>query len=457
MSDLPAGWEWTVLEELTATEPRAMTDGPFGSNLKSSHYVNSGPRVIRLQNIGFGRFIDEKAHIAEQHFAAMRNHEVQAGDLVVASLGQDLPRACLVPPTVGPAIVKADCIRVRLHESIDARFVNYALQRPELRHAVAEQVHGVGRPRLGMIGIKTLPIPLAPHGEQKRIVLAIEEHLSRLDAAEAAAVSAERRIKALDRAIVIHASSTLDPPRHWKVIAVADAGVVGLGLQRSPKRHSGANMRPYLRVANVFEDRIDGTDVMSMDMTDAEWDRFRLRDGDVLLNEGQSPELLGRPAIYRGSPPDVAFTNSLIRFQASEAVDPEWALLIFRSHMHNRRFMRESQITTNIAHLAAGRFKTVEFPLPPLEEQRARVAETRAQLAVCARLRSEVVAARKRAASLRQSVLAAAFAGQLVPQDSADDPASVLLERIRAERAAVTQAGRASKAGGQAMMPNCIP
>lgn len=446
MSELPPAWEWTTLQDLAAAEPRAMTDGPFGSNLKSSHYVDSGPRVIRLQNIGFGEFVDEKAHITESHFEALRAHEARPGDLVVASLGQDLPRACLVPPTLGPAIVKADCIRVRLHPSLDSRYVSYALQRPDLRHAVADQIHGVGRPRLGMAGIKELSIPVPPRAEQERIVAAIEEHLSRLAAAEAAAMSAERRIKALEKAVITQASSTLAPPSHWKAVSVADAGSVGLGLQRSPKRHSGPNMRPYLRVANVFEDRIDDSDVMLMDMTDAEWERFKLRDGDVLLNEGQTPELLGRPAIYRGDPPDVAFTNSLIRFQANDAVDPEWALLVFRSHMHNRRFMRESQITTNIAHLAAGRFKTVEFPLPPLDEQRACVSEARAGLEACARLRGEVVAGRTRSAGLRRSILAAAFSGRLVPQDSADEPASVVLERIRAEREAVAPTKRTRKA-----------
>lgn len=170
--------------------------------------------------------------------------------------------------------------------------------------------------------------------------------------------------------------------------------------------------------------------------------RYRLRDGDVLLNEGQSPEFLGRPAIYRGDPPEVAFTNSLIRFHANADISPEWALLVFRSHLHNRRFMRESQITTNIAHLAAGRFKTVEFPVPPLDEQINRVLAARALLAICDRLRSEVAAARRRAASLRRSILAAAFSGQLVPQDPDDEPASVLLERIRDQRAAVTPTRR---------------
>lgn len=128
-------------------------------------------------------------------------------------------------------------------------------------------------------------------------------------------------------------------------------------------------MRPYLRVANVFEDRIDISDVKTMHFEPAEFERFRLRDGDVLLNEGQSPELLGRPAVYQGQPSDVAFTNSLIRFQPHQAVDPRWALLVFRHFMHCGRFAMESRITTNIAHLSLGRLRDVEFPVPPMAEQ----------------------------------------------------------------------------------------
>lgn len=342
------------------------------------------------------------------------------------------PKAYLVD---GPSWVNNHAHVLRARDAVCSnRFLKYALDSADYR----PHVNGTTRLKLTQKAMRSMPTPVPPRAEQDRIVGAIEEHLSRLDAAEAAALSATQRIKALERSIISGASSTLDPPQRWKVTTVADAGVVKLGLQRSPKRHNGPNMRPYLRVANVFEDRIDDSDVMSMNMTEAEWGRYKLQDGDVLLNEGQSPELLGRPAIYRGDPPDVAFTNSLIRFQANENVDPEWALLVFRSHMHNRRFVQESQITTNIAHLAAGRFKTVEFPLPPLREQQERVLEARAGLDACARLRSGVEAARKRATNLRRSILAAAFSGQLAPQDPDDEPASVLLDRIRAEREAET-------------------
>jgi type I restriction enzyme S subunit len=171
-----------------------------------------------------------------------------------------------------------------------------------------------------------------------------------------------------------------DLPVGWAWSTVEGVGAVQLGRQRSPEHHTGPHMRPYLRVANVFEDRIDSSDVMSMNFSPEEFDRYRLHPGDVLLNEGQSPQFLGRPALYQGEPENVAFTNSLIRFKAAEGILPEWALIVFRHHMHSGRFAQESRITTNIAHLSASRFKGVEFPVPPLNEQRRISAELDVQM-----------------------------------------------------------------------------
>ena len=169
-NDLPPDWTWARLEDLAAAEPRAITDGPFGSNLKTAHYTDSGPRVIRLQNIGDGVFRHEDAHISEEHYMSLIQHSVKAGDLVVASLGETLPRACLVPNWVPPAIVKADCIRVRLHPDLNPSYVSFALQRPELRRETATLIKGVGRPRLGLQGIKSLAVPLstAPSADTDR-------------------------------------------------------------------------------------------------------------------------------------------------------------------------------------------------------------------------------------------------------------------------------------------------
>lgn len=434
-SNLPSGWAYCRLADLAANEPRAITDGPFGSNLKTAHYTDTGPRVVRLQNIGDGVFKREDAHISREHYESLIRHSVQEGDLVVASLGETLPRACLVPNWLPPAIVKADCIRVRLHHEVSASYVNYALQHPALRRETATKVKGVGRPRLGLKGIRELEIPVAPLAEQERIVAAIEEHFSRLDAVDSALDEAEKRCQALVKSVLLTAIPS-DLPRDWQLSAVADAGATGLGRQRSPKYHSGPNMKPYLRVANVFEDRIDTSDVMEMHFDEEDFEKYRLRPGDVLLNEGQSPEWLGRPAIYRGEPPEVAFTNSLIRFIPGDEVTSEWALLVFRRHMHAGRFMKESRITTNIAHLALGRFRTVEFPIPPREVQNELVAETREALDAVDRQASQIKRSRAKSQMMRRAVLSAAFAGELTLQDPEDEPASALLDRVSGARRA---------------------
>ena len=288
-------------------------------------------------------------------------------------------------------------------------------------------------PSLRRPDLEATPVAIAPVREQRRIVAAIENYFSRLDAAEATLHEARERCQALIRSVIIRAIPS-DAPSDWTQSLVAGAGKTELGRQRAPKYHSGSNLKPYLRVANVFEDRIDTTDVMQMHFDETEFDKYRLRSGDVLLNEGQSPELLGRPAMYRGEPPDVAFTNSLIRFVPGDGVTSEWALLVFRRHMHAGRFRRESRITTNIAHLALGRFRTVEFPIPPLAVQDRIVASTREALAAVDRQIREIDRAIATVRSLRRSILAAAFAGRLVPQDLDDESASVLLERIATTR-----------------------
>jgi type I restriction enzyme S subunit len=112
--------------------------------------------------------------------------------------------------------------------------------------------------------------------------------------------------------------------------------------------------------------------------------------------------------------------------------------------MHALRFMRESRITTNIGHLSVSRLNTVEFPIPPLDEQRRILDEVDQRLSAVAHLEQELRVQHERGVALRSSILSAAFSGELVPQDPSDEPASVLLERIAVERASAN--GRKPKA-----------
>ena len=178
LPQLPEGWCWASVDQLTAFESHALCDGPFGSNLKSSHYKDSGPRVVRLQNIGEGFFRDVKTCISEEHFQSLKKHSVYAGDLVIASLGEILPRAALIPEWLGPAIVKADCIRFAANRELASNeYLMHALNSVPVRKRTEELVHGVGRPRIGLGLLRQIAIPLPPRIEQERIDYEIDSAL----------------------------------------------------------------------------------------------------------------------------------------------------------------------------------------------------------------------------------------------------------------------------------------
>lgn len=223
-------------------------------------------------------------------------------------------------------------------------------------------------------------------------------------------------------------------PSTWSVVQLDSVAEVRLGRQRSPQRAVGDHMRPYLRAANVTWSGLDLSDVKEMDFTPLEFEIYKLVSDDVLLNEGQSIELVGRSAIYRGGIDGVCFQKTLLRFRAYQCTEPNFALTLFRSFIHSGHFQRFSRRTTTMAHLSAERFVEMAFPLPPLAEQQRIVAEVERRLSAVEKLEAEVEAGLRRAERLRQAILKRAFAGRLVPQDPNDEPAAALLERIRDER-----------------------
>lgn len=182
LCDLPEKWIWTTVRMVAADEPNSITDGPFGSNLKTEHYTESGPRVIRLQNIGDGFFINNFAHISEEHFISLKKHQIVSGDLVIAGLGESLPRACIIPDSVGDAIVKADCIRFKPDPLLSNNiYLNAVLNSQLIKDIVKTIVHGIGRPRLNQQEIKAIPIPLPPVDEQYAIAEELQRSFSLSD------------------------------------------------------------------------------------------------------------------------------------------------------------------------------------------------------------------------------------------------------------------------------------
>lgn len=152
------------------------SDGPFGSNLKSEHYKRSGVRVVRLQNIGVGEFIDDdKAFVSKEHFAALRKHECLPGDLLIGTLGDPNLRACVLPTDIPIAINKADCVQARPNpQKTHAQYLSALLNMPSTLHLVPGMVHGQTRARVSMGELAQLPIPLPPLSHQLKFAALVE-------------------------------------------------------------------------------------------------------------------------------------------------------------------------------------------------------------------------------------------------------------------------------------------
>lgn len=194
--------------------PGAIIDGPFGSNLKTDHYQEGGVRVIRLGNIGIGRFIDiDRAFVTPAHADFLHRHRAEVGDVVVAALGDGVRpagRACLVPPGLGPAIVKADCFRVRTSRSgLDAAFLVHVLNSPQTQAFIQAATRGATRPRMNLVMLKNLAVPIPAIDEQRRLAAQLDERLAMIGATDACIRAAQEALDALPAALLRRAFEDL--------------------------------------------------------------------------------------------------------------------------------------------------------------------------------------------------------------------------------------------------------
>lgn len=434
MTDLPPGWERVALGDLLL---RIEAGKSFQCEPRPARAEEWG--VIKVSSMTWGKFRENENKAIPVYKSVNSEYEIKQFDILVSRANtESYVGAPVLVGACRPRLLLSDkSLRLVPSANVDRQWLTYTLSAPTVRDEISRRATGTkdSMRNISQRALADICVPVPPLAEQRRIVAALEGHLSRLDVANRLVETVECRLKLLLKQSLLQAVR-VPGPDHWKITRVDEAGRVDLGRQRHPDWHNGPHMRPYLRVANVFEDRLDTTDVMEMNFPPEVFDRYRLDEGDILLNEGQSPQYLGRAAMYRGHPKDVAFTNSILRFKAGHNVLPEWALLVFRRHMHAGRFLREVRITTNIAHLSAARLKSVEFPVPPMEEQRQIVAELGEKLHHIKRLGEVTSKVLERCAVLRKSLLSAAFAGSLVSQDRNDEPAFELLARIRADREA---------------------
>ncbi|TLF92464.1 hypothetical protein FEK35_30520 [Nocardia cyriacigeorgica] len=163
----------------------SIVDGPFGSSLTSAHYSDEGARVIRLGNIGVNEFKNgDAAFIPLDYAKKLEAHTVAQGDVVVAGLGDDkmpLGRAAVVPAALGPAIVKADCYRLRPNERVGAGYLAWVMSAPQTRSQIMMLARGSTRARLNTRVVQQVEIPLPGRDTQDALVARSNAETANID------------------------------------------------------------------------------------------------------------------------------------------------------------------------------------------------------------------------------------------------------------------------------------
>ena len=366
-----------------------------------------------------------------------------------------------------------------------------------------EYVSGTTRPKLTQSALNSIHVPLPPLAEQRRIVAEIETQFTRLDASMAALRRAQANLKRY-RASVLKAacegrlvpteaelahsegrdyeaagvllerilaerrarwesqekrrgkykepsgpdaSALPELPEGWVWATLSQLSELKGGVTKGQRYKDEQSLReiPYLRVANVQRGFFDLKQISTIETTQENIEQLRLVPGDILFTEGGDRDKLGRGWVWKGEIEDCIHQNHVFRARPScNSVIPEFVSWWGNSFGQDF-FSRFGKQTTNLASINLTVLSQFPIPLPPLAEQRRIVADVERRLSVVQQTEATVEASLARAERLRQSILKQAFSGKLVPQDPDDEPASGLLERIKAEREAEAEANASVK------------
>lgn len=197
----------------------------------------------------------------------------------------------------------------------------------------------------------------------------------------------------------------------------------------------------------------DGTPILRIDDYQVDWSRraeelqrvlipaadaakYRLREGDLIINRVNSPSHLGKALVVRAKHAPAIFESNMMRIRINDSVVPAFVEKYVNSAAGKRRLTQNAKWAVNQASINQQDVVSTPVPLAPFVEQERIVDEVERLLSLCDEALAGASKAHADAARLRQSILKWAFEGKLVDQDPNDEPASVLLDRIRAERAA---------------------
>ena len=309
--------------------------------------------------------------------------------------------------TNGIGFGSSEFIVFRPSASLDKEFLYYFLARPEFRAQGAERMGGaVGQQRVPKEFIESYPIPVPPFPEQQRIVSILDEAFEGIATAKA---NTEKNLRNARAIFESHLQSILRS-KTWKWKALGDL-CDGVEYGSSAKSKKEGKI-PVLRMGNVQGGQLNWQNLVYTDDRD-EIVKYLLKPNDVLFNRTNSPELVGKTAIYRGERPAI-FAGYLIRIHRKEdLLDADFLNYFLNSQLAFDYGKTVVISSVNQANINGAKLKGYPIPAPSLSEQKAIVERLDSLQEETQRLKS--IYERKLAAleALKKSLLHQAFAGKL--------------------------------------------
>jgi type I restriction enzyme S subunit len=455
VSDVPPGWAATTTDVLLDF----VTSGSRGW---ARYYSDDGALFMRVGNLQRGSIapdLSDVQRVSPPDGAEGSRTHVESNDILI-SITADLGRVALMADVREPTYINQHVALARAGTGVRPRYLAWYLTSEVVQRQWARQQRGVTKLGLGLDDIRSIVTPVPPLAEQDRIVSAIEEQFSRVGAGVAALMRAQQNLKRM-RDVVRFAATRgqlvpqdpSDEPAASLIERVKPTGrfrgqaslpkdlgpipngwswaLMGRLARRVTVGHVGPMKDeyvphgiPFLRSQNVREDRFVSRGLLFISPSFHErLSKSRLMPGDLVIVRSGN---VGTACVV---PNSLGESNcaDLVIVQGPEAVDPRYAALYMNSLARAR--VRAGRVGVALTHFNTQSVAELPVPVPPLEEQRRIVAEAERLMSVVDSLEKVLKDGLTRAATLRASILAAAFSGKLVRQDPADEPAGILLER----------------------------
>lgn len=328
---------------------------------------------------------------------------------------------------------------------LDNRFLFYWLKHPTFLKYVEAESHGLNMPRLGTDTGKAAPFVLAPREEQTRIADQLDTLLTRIQACNDRLDAIPALLKRFRQAVLDAATTgalTEDSRpadvTQWPLVTL-DAHASDFSYGTSSKSEKSGRV-PVLRMGNIQGGCLDWEDLVYTS-DEAEIKKYELKKGDVLFNRTNSPELVGKTAVYQGEQAAI-YAGYLIRVRCKDDLLPEYLNYCLGSTAGRNFCWAVKSDGVSQSNINAKKLRAFRFLLPMPEEQHEIVRRAESLFRLADRIEACYMAMRAHTRRLAPQVLIKAFRGELVPQDPKDEPATTLLERIAgasAEQAAISK------------------